>query len=203
MFGAGLFADAPERSQPQTVVSLQQPVTERSAPQVVEPAQAPAEPEAVELSSLEEEETESSATHSKKSGATGSHAGQISEPAAEASDEGAGRGIAANKGSVATELDAELSAVRRAQRALRSGQPDVALSLMSSLDRMRSGGVLLPERRMTKVLALCALGRAPEAISVARSLTNSGSSGAYAARLQKSCAAEVVAVDSQKVDGAH
>jgi hypothetical protein len=82
----------------------------------------------------------------------------------------------------------EMSHLRRAQSALKEGNPGLALGLMQSLDELRPDGALLPERRMTKVLALCSLDRKSEAQSVAKRLLGSKSDSVYSARLRTTCA---------------
>ncbi len=85
----------------------------------------------------------------------------------------------------------ELSYLRRAQSALRDGKPTLSLGLMQGLDEIKKDGALLSERRMTKVLALCALGRDDEARSIARILAETGSVDVYKKRLQSSCAGPI------------
>lgn len=82
----------------------------------------------------------------------------------------------------------ELSFLRRAQAALRSGQPALALGLMQSLDEMQKGGALGLERRVTKTLALCALDRNAEAKAMAAPVFQSQPDSVYARRLSESCA---------------
>jgi hypothetical protein len=82
----------------------------------------------------------------------------------------------------------ELSFLRRAQAALRSGQPALALGLMQSLDEMQKGGALGLERRVTKTLALCALDRSAEAKAMAAPVFQSQPDSVYARRLSESCA---------------
>jgi hypothetical protein len=86
------------------------------------------------------------------------------------------------------EFHEELSHLRRAQLALKQGNPELAWGLMRSLDELRPGGALLPERRMTKVLALCALDRKTEAQGEARRLLESKQNSVYSARLKTTCA---------------
>lgn len=83
----------------------------------------------------------------------------------------------------------ELSHVRRAQAALKQGNAALALGLMQSLDEARPGGALLAERSVTKVLALCQLGREEEATQLARAvLSNNDDATVYRKRLASSCA---------------
>jgi hypothetical protein len=93
----------------------------------------------------------------------------------------------------------ELSFLRRAQAALRSGQPALALGLMQSLDEIQKVGALGLERRVTKTLALCALDRSAEAKAMAAPLFQSQPDSVYARRLSESCAGSPDALeDSEK-----
>jgi hypothetical protein len=82
----------------------------------------------------------------------------------------------------------ELSTVHRAQQALASGDPKQALELMDGLSDGKPGGSLLVERELTRVLALCALGREAEARAVAERVLELPGGAAYQARLARSCA---------------
>jgi hypothetical protein len=82
----------------------------------------------------------------------------------------------------------ELSHVRRAQMALKQGNASLALGLMLSLDEAQPGGALLAERSVTKVLALCQLGRESEATKLAREVLSEGDASVYRRRLSASCA---------------
>jgi hypothetical protein len=83
----------------------------------------------------------------------------------------------------------ELTAVRRAQSALKRGDATLALQLMNGLDESHPGGALLAERRVTKVLALCQLDRTAEATRIANSLLRDNRDAElYRRRLGTSCA---------------
>lgn len=83
----------------------------------------------------------------------------------------------------------ELSHLRRAQKAIKSGNAALALALMKALDEELPRGALLVERNVTQVLALCELGHTEEASSLAeRTLRNENASSVYANRLASSCA---------------
>lgn len=83
----------------------------------------------------------------------------------------------------------ELSHVRRAQAALKQSNPGLALGLMQALDESQPHGALRAERTVTKVLALCQLGRQDEATDLARDLLSKDSDAAvYRQRLAASCA---------------
>lgn len=82
----------------------------------------------------------------------------------------------------------ELSYLRRAQAALRDGQSALALGLMENLDAMPTRGALRAERNMTKVLALCQLGRAQDAKTIATRMAQLDAGQVYRKRLEASCA---------------
>lgn len=95
--------------------------------------------------------------------------------------------------SAVSSFNDEFTYLRKAQNALRSGDAHTAWQLMVNLDQESPAGALIPERRMTKVLALCALGKGEQAQSVARTVLNSSSGPMYRSRIEKSCA-KVVAL---------
>jgi hypothetical protein len=82
----------------------------------------------------------------------------------------------------------ELAYLRRAQAALRRQEPALALGLMQSIDQLSTGGALLSERAMTKVLSLCLLERDDEALVIARGLLLAEGGTLYTERLSRSCA---------------
>lgn len=82
----------------------------------------------------------------------------------------------------------ELSFVRRAQSALRNGNPALALGLMITLRERGTGGGLLAERGVTEVLALCKLGRDEEAQKISTKLLTDFPRSVYESRLRGSCA---------------
>ncbi len=84
-------------------------------------------------------------------------------------------------------LREELEYLRRAQSALREGNPQLALGLMTELETKQPLGALRFERDTTRVLGLCALGRVEEARARASSLLSDPGASVYAGRLEKSC----------------
>ncbi len=60
-------------------------------------------------------------------------------------------------------LRAETTALRSAQRAIRSGDPEQALALIREQDVTYRGGALAQERAAARIFALCDLGRTEEA----------------------------------------
>lgn len=90
----------------------------------------------------------------------------------------------------------EISYLRRAQAALHERDPNLAWGLMTSLDEQQPTGALIPERVVTKVIALCALERVTEAQQQARWLLERKPDSVYAERLEKSCAALSISSNS-------
>lgn len=86
----------------------------------------------------------------------------------------------------------ELAHLRRAQAALRDGDAALALRLMDSLDSARTAGALSAERGVTRVLALCALGRSVEAEQAARLVLGQADAAVYRPRVAASCAKDVL-----------
>lgn len=82
-------------------------------------------------------------------------------------------------------LTEEIEGLHAAQTALREGSPSRALRLVEALELTGLDASLHLERRIIKVLALCALGRQAEA--QAQLPTNSQSANVYANRLKNSC----------------
>jgi len=78
--------------------------------------------------------------------------------------------------------------VQRAQRALESGAPGQALSLLDGLDARFPAALLNEERLATRALALCASGAVARAKRVAAELGARNPSSIYAARIAQSCA---------------
>lgn len=87
----------------------------------------------------------------------------------------------------------ELSYLRRAQAALRGGNPSLALGIMTALDEIQKVGALDVERRVTRALALCALSRPSEAKAVSAPIFEKQSQSVYAKRLQESCVGALTA----------
>lgn len=92
----------------------------------------------------------------------------------------------------------ELSYLRRAQAALRGGNPSLALGIMTSLDEMQKVGALDLERRVTKALALCDLGRSAEAKAVSAPIFKQQTHSVYTKRLKESCVGALPADSEEK-----
>lgn len=87
-----------------------------------------------------------------------------------------------------------LDQLRRAQQQLRNGQATMSLLVLSELDRA-AGDVLLEERNVTRVLALCAAGQDEAARDVARRLEHDSPRSIYGMRLEASCVSEPAVAD--------
>jgi hypothetical protein len=87
----------------------------------------------------------------------------------------------------ATSMSEEASLLQSAQRALAAGQAPKALSLLAEHERRFPSGVLAEERRVAKVLGLCALGRTEEATILARAFVGRSPGSVLIPRLESSC----------------
>jgi hypothetical protein len=95
-------------------------------------------------------------------------------------------GVAAPS-SDATSMSEEASLLQSAQRALAAGQATSALALLAEHEQRFPSGVLAEERRVAKVLALCALGRADEATILARAFVARSPRSVLIPRLESAC----------------
>jgi hypothetical protein len=82
-------------------------------------------------------------------------------------------------------LAEETRLLREADRALRGGSPETAISLLDEHAQRFPDGVLAPERSAERMVALCQLGRA-DASTATRFLANRSSSP-LAARIRQAC----------------
>lgn len=87
----------------------------------------------------------------------------------------------------ATSMSEEASLLQSAQRALAAGQAPKALATLAEHERRFPGGVLAEERRVAKVLGLCALGRTEEATILARAFVARSPGSVLIPRLESSC----------------
>lgn len=83
-------------------------------------------------------------------------------------------------------LDEEVRQLRRIERAIRDGNPRLALAIGDNLDRDIPHGQLLLERRAARLMASCQLDAEAGATPAARYLTDNPQS-AYALRLRELC----------------
>ena len=92
--------------------------------------------------------------------------------------------------------------MRQAQSALGAGRPEQALELMEKLGQADAGGRLLVERELTRVLALCALGRETEARAAAARVERLPGGAAYRTRIADSCVGQSQPAD-EPIEEAH
>jgi hypothetical protein len=83
-------------------------------------------------------------------------------------------------------LDEEVRQLRRIERAIRDGNPRLALAIGDNLDRDAPDGQLLLERRAARLMASCQLDPATGATPAARYLAGNPQS-TYALRLRELC----------------
>lgn len=86
-------------------------------------------------------------------------------------------------------LAIELSMLQRARRALGADNGRLALGIVQELEERFPKGVLMEERRATRVLSLCLLGRVDEARRFGSEFLAQHASSVYAERVRASCAA--------------
>lgn len=93
---------------------------------------------------------------------------------------------AVNRGTPST-LEAELALLGKAQRALKSGQPNEALRALEEHARRFPSGVLSAERTGVKPVALCQAGRLDEGRSAARSYLRVVPNSVLSKRIRVAC----------------
>jgi RNA polymerase sigma-70 factor (ECF subfamily) len=79
-------------------------------------------------------------------------------------------------------LDAQAQALRRARLALREGEPDRALSIVTEITRAHPAGGLAMELALVRIGALCARGQRAQALGEARVLQRASPGSPVAAR---------------------
>jgi hypothetical protein len=102
---------------------------------------------------------------------------------------GSGAGASAVSASPGASLGAEVRALRAVERALRDGEPGLALALLRELDRAVPDGSLVEEREATAAIARCALGQAPFGVDLGRDFAERHPDSVYLSRVQQGCAA--------------
>jgi hypothetical protein len=95
-------------------------------------------------------------------------------------------------------LDEEVRQLRRIERAIRDGNPRLAVAIADNLDRDMPRGQLLTERRAARLMAGCQLDVAAGAVAAARFLATNPQT-AYASRIRELCG---VTSDEQRNDEA-
>jgi hypothetical protein len=88
----------------------------------------------------------------------------------------------------AASLEAELRALRAVERALRDGQPGMALALLRELDRTIPDGQLMEEREATSAIARCAAGDVPFGVDLTRDFRERHPDSVYLGRVTQGCA---------------
>jgi hypothetical protein len=147
----------------------------REAPPVARtaPAPVPAAP-SVSLAPLEAPEARPSVTPAPVAGHHGGHSARhdVESPAP-----------------AAESLAVEVRALRNAERALRDGNPGLALAFLADLDRQVPEGQLTEERDAAATLARCARGDHPIGVDLAGDFAERHPKSVYRARVQETCAA--------------
>jgi hypothetical protein len=86
-------------------------------------------------------------------------------------------------------LAVEVRALRNAERALRDGNPGLALAFLEQLDRQVPHGRLTEERSAVGTLARCAGGDHPFGVNLAEDFADRYPTSVYRARVEQACAA--------------
>jgi hypothetical protein len=84
-------------------------------------------------------------------------------------------------------LAIEVRALRNAERALRDGNPGLALAFLQELDRQVPKGQLVEERDAAGTLARCARGDHPFGVNLAAEFTERHPGSVYRARVEQAC----------------
>jgi hypothetical protein len=86
-------------------------------------------------------------------------------------------------------LAIEVRALRNAERALRDGNPGLALAFLQELDRQVPNGQLAEERDATATTARCARGDRPFGVNMVDEFVQRHPASVYRARVEQACAA--------------
>jgi len=87
----------------------------------------------------------------------------------------------------AESLAAEVRALRNVERALRDGDPGLALAFLDDLDRTVPGGQMREERSALRTIARCTAGQQPFGLDLADEFSAAYPSSAYHGRVQQAC----------------
>jgi hypothetical protein len=85
-------------------------------------------------------------------------------------------------------LAIEVRALRNAERALRDGNPGLALAFLQELDRQVPNGKLAEERDAAATTARCARGDHPFGVDMAEEFAQRHPASVYRARVEQACA---------------
>ncbi len=89
----------------------------------------------------------------------------------------------------AESLAVEVRALRNAERALRDGNPGLAMAFLAELDRQVPNGALTEERDAAATLARCARGDRPIGVDLSGDFAERHPTSVYRARVEQTCAA--------------
>ena len=103
------------------------------------------------------------------------------------------------KGGATASIDQEVRALRSVERALRDGQPGLALALLSALDREVPQGKLGEEREALSVIARCAQGQAPLGVDLGELFAERYPGSVYARRTEQACAAAALSSPDKRI----
>lgn len=121
--------------------------------------------------------------------ASGEQAGAAASASGEDGAAPVGRPSSGAKGVDPVDLLREETAqLRQAQQALRGGQAARALTMLDEQGRLFARGVLGQERMVTRILALCALGRRGEAQRLGAAMERASPRSPHLTTLRNSCA---------------
>jgi hypothetical protein len=100
---------------------------------------------------------------------------------------GARRGSENQAPSQTESLTIEVRALRNAERALRDGDPGLALAFLQELDRQVPHGQLAEERDAANTLVRCARGDRPFGVNLAAEFSERHPGSVYRARIEQAC----------------
>jgi RNA polymerase sigma-70 factor (ECF subfamily) len=88
---------------------------------------------------------------------------------------------------MASSLNAEIELLRAVQLKIQAGDGLAALALLDRHDSLHASGVLIQERQAARILALCLLGRIPEAQREADAFAHEWPRSPHLSRVRASC----------------
>ena len=97
------------------------------------------------------------------------------------------RSLETRTASQSNSLAVEVAALRNAERALRDGNPGLALAFLQELDRQVPNGQLAEERDAASTLARCARGDHPFGVNLGAEFTERHPGSVYRARVEQAC----------------